>query len=43
MARTIFTTITPLPAGVTREVVLETLHDHLEVNSLQCGLVNGFA
>jgi hypothetical protein len=34
MARTIFTTITPLPVGVTREVVLETLHDHLEMIDL---------
>jgi len=29
--RTIFTTITPLPAGVSRETVLDTLHDHLEM------------
>lgn len=32
--RTIFTTITPLPAGVSRETALETLHDHLEMIDL---------
>jgi hypothetical protein len=32
--RTVFTTITPLPAGITRETVLETLHDHLEMIDL---------
>lgn len=32
--RTVFTTITPLPAGVTREVVLETLHNHVEMIDL---------
>jgi hypothetical protein len=32
--KTIFTTITPLPAGVSRETVLETLHDHLEMIDL---------
>lgn len=32
--RTNFTTITPLPAGVTRETALETLHDHLEMIDL---------
>ncbi|CZR54662.1 uncharacterized protein PAC_04546 [Phialocephala subalpina] len=34
MGKTIFTTITPLPAGVSRETVLETLHDHLEMIDL---------
>jgi hypothetical protein len=34
MPRTIFTTITPLPAGVSRGTVLETLHDHLEMIDL---------
>lgn len=34
MTRTVFTTITPLPAGVSREVVLETLHDHLAMIDL---------
>jgi hypothetical protein len=34
MAKTIFTTITPLPPGVSRETVLETLHDHLEMIDL---------
>lgn len=34
MGKTIFTTITPLPAGVNRETVLETLHDHLEMIDL---------
>ncbi|KAH7360898.1 hypothetical protein BKA65DRAFT_422348 [Rhexocercosporidium sp. MPI-PUGE-AT-0058] len=34
MAKTVFTTITPLPAGVSRETVLETLHDHLEMIDL---------
>ncbi|KKY18829.1 hypothetical protein UCDDS831_g05769 [Diplodia seriata] len=32
--RTVFTTITPLPAGVTRQVVLETLHNHVEMIDL---------
>ena len=32
--RTLFTTVTPLPAGITRETVLETLHDHLEMIDL---------
>jgi hypothetical protein len=32
--RTVFTTITPLPAGISREAVLETLHDHLEMIDL---------
>ncbi|TVY43490.1 hypothetical protein LSUB1_G000380 [Lachnellula subtilissima] len=32
--RTNFTTITPLPAGVSRETALETLHDHLEMIDL---------
>ncbi|TVY15395.1 hypothetical protein LARI1_G006534 [Lachnellula arida] len=32
--RTTFTTITPLPAGVSRETALETLHDHLEMIDL---------
>ena len=34
MAKTIYTTITPLPAGITREIVLETLHDALEMIDL---------
>ncbi|KAH8815531.1 hypothetical protein F5884DRAFT_664421, partial [Xylogone sp. PMI_703] len=35
MARkTLFTTITPIPGGVSRETVLETLHDHLEMIDL---------
>ncbi|CAL3964591.1 hypothetical protein PZA11_002427 [Diplocarpon coronariae] len=34
MPKTIFTTITPLPAGVSRQTVLETLHDHLEMIDL---------
>ncbi|KAL8674514.1 MAG: hypothetical protein Q9168_001106 [Polycauliona sp. 1 TL-2023] len=29
--RTIFTTITALPAGITRETVIETLHNHFEM------------
>ncbi|KAL9001764.1 MAG: hypothetical protein Q9188_005274 [Gyalolechia gomerana] len=29
--RTVFTTITPLPAPITRETVLETLHNHFEM------------
>lgn len=32
--RTTFTTITSLPAGVSRETALETLHDHLEMIDL---------
>lgn len=34
MAKTIFTTITPLPPNVSRQTVLETLHDHLEMIDL---------
>jgi hypothetical protein len=34
MAKTIFTTITPLPAGISRETVLETLHSHIEMIDL---------
>ena len=29
-----FTTVTPLPAGITRETVLETLHSHVEMIDL---------
>lgn len=29
--RTVFTTITPLPQGITRETVIETLHNHFEM------------
>lgn len=32
--RTVFTTISPLPAGVSREVVLEFLHNHTEMIDL---------
>lgn len=32
--RTVFTTITPLPAGVTRECVIETLQNHVEMIDL---------
>ncbi|KAL8902527.1 MAG: hypothetical protein Q9207_004625 [Kuettlingeria erythrocarpa] len=32
--RTVFTTITPLPQGITRETVLETLHNHFEMIDL---------
>ena len=32
--RTQFTTVTPLPAGITRATVLETLHSHLEMIDL---------
>lgn len=32
--RTVFTTITPLPAGVTRTHVLDTLHNHVEMIDL---------
>ncbi len=32
--RSVFTTLTPLPAGISRETVLETLHDHLEMVDL---------
>ena len=32
--RTIFTTITALPAGITRETVIETLHSHVEMIDL---------
>lgn len=33
--RTLFTTITPLPPGITRASVLSTLHDHVEMIDLQ--------
>ncbi|KAF4626100.1 hypothetical protein G7Y89_g12061 [Cudoniella acicularis] len=32
--RTVFTTITPLPVGITRDTVLETLHSHFEMIDL---------
>ena len=32
--RTLFTTVTPLPPGITRETVLETLHNHIEMIDL---------
>ncbi|KAL8833066.1 MAG: hypothetical protein Q9170_004528 [Blastenia crenularia] len=32
--RTVFTTITPLPASITRETVIETLHNHFEMIDL---------
>lgn len=32
--RTHFTTVTPLPAGITRETVIETLHNHIEMIDL---------
>lgn len=32
--RTVFTTITALPAGITRETVIETLHSHVEMIDL---------
>ncbi|KXX74139.1 hypothetical protein MMYC01_208961 [Madurella mycetomatis] len=32
--RSVFTTVTPLPAGVTRQVVLDFLHDHEEMIDL---------
>ena len=32
--RSVFTTITPLPAGVTRKIVLDFLHDHEEMIDL---------
>ncbi|KAL8760758.1 MAG: hypothetical protein Q9184_003066 [Pyrenodesmia sp. 2 TL-2023] len=32
--RTVFTTITPLPQGITRETVIETLHNHFEMIDL---------
>jgi hypothetical protein len=31
---TIFTTVTPLPAGVTRQIVVDFLHDHEEMMDL---------
>lgn len=34
MVRTVFTTITPLPPSISRETVLATLHDHLEMIDL---------
>jgi hypothetical protein len=32
--RTVFTTLTPLPAGISRETVMETLHSHTEMIDL---------
>jgi hypothetical protein len=32
--RTVYTTVTPLPAGIIRETVMETLHNHLEMIDL---------
>lgn len=32
--RTVFTTVTPLPAGITRETVMETLRSHVEMIDL---------
>lgn len=32
--RSVFTTVTPLPAGVSRQVVLDFLHDHEEMIDL---------
>jgi len=32
--RTVFTTVTPLPTGITRETVMETLHHHVEMINL---------
>lgn len=32
--RTLFTTVTSLPSGITRETVLETLHNHVEMIDL---------
>ncbi|CAG8973312.1 hypothetical protein HYALB_00000074 [Hymenoscyphus albidus] len=32
--RTVFTTVTPLPTGISRETVMSTLHDHLEMVDL---------
>lgn len=32
--RTVFTTLTALPAGITRETVIETLHSHVEMIDL---------
>lgn len=32
--RTLFTTVTALPAGISRETVLETLHNHIEMIDL---------
>lgn len=33
--RTVFTTATPLPAGVSRQIVLHFLHDHQEMIDLK--------
>jgi hypothetical protein len=32
--RTVFTTVTPLPPGITREIVIETLHSHEDMIDL---------
>ncbi|KAF2744490.1 hypothetical protein M011DRAFT_371156, partial [Sporormia fimetaria CBS 119925] len=38
----VFTTITPLPAGVTRQSVIETYHSHLEMIDLNPLVVDRF-
>ncbi|KAL9070768.1 MAG: hypothetical protein Q9157_005708 [Trypethelium eluteriae] len=40
--RTVYTSITPLPAGITRETVVETLHDHLEMIDLNPLVIKRF-
>ena len=40
--RTVSTNLTPLPAGITRATVIETLHDHLEMIDLNPLVVKRF-
>ncbi|KAI9652515.1 MAG: hypothetical protein M1821_008369 [Bathelium mastoideum] len=40
--RTVYTSITALPAGISRETVVETLHDHLEMIDLNPLVIKRF-
>jgi len=40
--RTFFTTITPLPQGITRETVIDTLHSHVEMIDLNPLVIDRF-
>ena len=40
--RTVYTSITPLPAGITRQTVIDTLHDHLEIIDLSPLVIKRF-
>jgi len=40
--RTVFTTVTPLPAGMPRELILETLHSHVDMIDLNPLVIDRF-